>query len=180
MATTIKETEAVPSAYPDLPDGLSNAALFVNSFAIWQRIESYCRVRWTARTVTWVVEGQGDWQPPLSPATVSIVEVWDADDGWVATSPGASPLGGYCFDGCGPYQVTAEVGGGDVPAAVSEAYRRLAEYLADEPDRAGVSSYSVNMGGAIEESYQRSPTWSARALELSGAADLLRPYKRRA
>ncbi len=72
------------------------------------------------------------------------------------------------------------MGGGEVPAAVSEAFRRLAEYLADATDRAGVSSYSVNMGGAIEESYQRNPAWVARAMELSGAADLLRPYKRRA
>ncbi len=72
------------------------------------------------------------------------------------------------------------MGGGDVPAAVKEAYRRLAEYLADEPDRSGVSSYSANLGGAIEESYQRNSAWVARAMDLSGAADLLRPYKRRA
>lgn len=81
---------------------------------------------------------------------------------------------------CGPYRFTATVGGGDVPAAVSEAFRRLAEYLADDPERSGASSYSVNMGGAIEESFNRNPAWIARALDLSGAADLLRPYKRRA
>ena len=64
------------------------------------------------------------------------------------------------------------------PAAVSEAFRRLAEYMADDTDRAGVSSYSVNMGGAIQESYQRSAAHAARALQNSGAADLLRPYRR--
>ena len=95
-------------------------------------------------------------------------------------TPAASPWGGYDLPGDGPYRITADVGGGDVPAAVSEAFRRLAEYLTDATDRAGVSSYSVNMGGAIEESYQRNPAWVARAMELSGAADLLRPYKRRA
>lgn len=44
------------------------------------------------------------------------------------------------------------MGGGEVPAGVSEAFRRLAEYLADVPDRAGVSSYVVGMEGAITES----------------------------
>lgn len=57
-------------------------------------------------------------------------------------------------------------------------YRQLAEYLADEHDRAGVSEYSVNMGGAISEACKRNPAWLARALDLSGAADLLRPYRR--
>jgi len=77
------------------------------------------------------------------------------------------------------FRVTATVGSDDEPPeAVLEAFRRLAEYLADEPDRSAASSYSVNMGGAIEESYNRNPAWVARALELSGAADLLRPYRR--
>jgi hypothetical protein len=50
--------------------------------------------------------------------------------------------------------------------------------MADASDRAGVSSYTVGMGGAVEESYQRNPAWMARAIQNSGAGDLLRPYRR--
>ncbi len=179
MAVTLKEIEATPAAYPASPAGLSTAAAALDAAALWQRIEMYTACRYTARDVVWIVQEEGDWLPPLSPFTVSGVEIWE-NGGWSATTPPASPYGGYVLPGEGPYRFTASVGSGDVPAAVSEAFRRLAEYLADDSDRAGVSSYSVNMGGAIEESYQRNPAWVARAMDLSGAADLLRPYKRRA
>jgi hypothetical protein len=179
MAMTLKEVEAIPARWPSLPLRLSSAALTLNQAAVWQRIEAYCRTRWTVREVVWTVEGAGAWEAPLTPATPNLVEVWDSG-AWVECTPAASPWGGYDLPGDGPYRITADVGGGDVPAAVSEAFRRLAEYLTDATDRAGVSSYSVKMGGAIEESYQRNPAWVARAMELSGAADLLRPYKRRA
>ena len=179
MAVTLKEVEAIPASYPDAPSGLSVAASALDADAIWQRLEAYCRFRWTTREIVWTVEGEGAWEAPLSPATLNTVEVWE-NGGWVECTPEASPWGGYDLPGDGPYRITANVGGGDVPAAVSEAFRRLAEYLSDESDRAGASSYSVNMGGAIQESYDRNPAWMGRAMELSGAADLLRPYKRRA
>ena len=175
----MKEVEAIPASYPAAPADLSTAAAALDADALWQRLEAYCRVRWTDRQVIWTVEGEGAWEAPLQPSTLNTVEVWESG-AWVECTPAASPWGGYDLPGDGPYRITADVGGGDVPAAVSEAFRRLAEYLADEPDRSGVSSYSVNMGGAIEESYQRNSAWVARAMELSGAADLLRPYKRRA
>jgi hypothetical protein len=179
MAVTLKEIEAIPASYPAAPADLSTAAAALDTDALWQRIEAYCRSRWTAREVIWTVEGEGAWNAPLQPSTLNTVEVWE-NGAWVECTPAASPWGGYDLPDGGPYRITADVGGGDVPAAVSEAFRRLAAYLADEPDRAGVSSYTTGMGGAIEESYQRNPAWVARAMELSGAADLLRPYKRRA
>lgn len=179
MAATLKEVEAIPASYPAAPAGLSPAAAALNADALWQRLEAYCRVRWTARQVVWTVEGEGAWEAPLQPSTLNTVEVWESG-AWVECTPAASPWGGYELPGDGPYRITADVGGGDVPAAVSEAFRRLAEYLADDPDRSGVSSFSVSLGGSIEESYQRNPAWVARGLDLSGAADLLRPYKRRA
>ncbi len=178
MAVTLKEVEAIPASYPAPVEGLSQAAAALDAAAIWQRLEAYCRVRWSVREVVWTVEGEGPWEAPLSPSTVQAIEGWERG-GWTECTPAASPWGGYDLPGDGPYRITAEVGGDDMPPAVAEAYRRLAEYLADVPDRAGVSSYSVNMGGAIEESYQRNPAWMARAMEYSGAADLLRPYKRR-
>ncbi|PTQ72736.1 hypothetical protein [Celeribacter persicus] len=179
MAVTLKEVEEIPASYPDAPANLSAAAAALDTDAIWQRIEAYCSRRWTTREVVWIVEDNGDWCPPLSPLTITSEEVWNGEGWETATDLYASPYGGYRLTTEGPHRFTGTAGGVDVPAAVSEAFRRLAEYLADEPDRAGVSSYSVNMGGAIEESYQRNPAWVARAMELSGAADLLRPWKRR-
>jgi len=179
MAVTLKEIEEIPASYPVVTTNLSTAALMLDQPALWQRIEAYCRTRWTPRQVVWTVEGKGAWEAPLTPATLNTVEVWDKG-AWAVCIPAASPLGEVELPGDGPYRITADVGGGNAPAAVFEAFRRLAEYLTDDTDRAGVSSYSVNMGGAIEESYQRNPAWVARAMELSGAADLLRPYKRRA
>ena len=64
------------------------------------------------------------------------------------------------------------------PAEVNEAFRRLAEYWAETEERPGVSSYSVNIGGAISEQYERAPAWLARAMSNSGAGDLLLKYRR--
>jgi hypothetical protein len=174
MAVTIKQTEAIPASYP-IVSGLSTEAQALDASALWQRIEAFTAWRWTAREVVWVIEGPGEWVPPLAPPTVSEIEVWD--DAWTTTTAGASPLGGYVFDGDGPYRVTATVGGGDVPAGVSEAFRRLAEYLAASVAPAGATSYSLNLG-QISESIEISASHTAKALHNSGAADLLRPYRR--
>ncbi|WP_319826068.1 hypothetical protein [Thalassovita sp.] len=186
MAVTWTEAEALPASYPAV-SGLSAAAAALNEDALWQRIESYCRVRWTPREVVWTIEGDGDWNVPLWPATLNTVEVWE-NFAWVECSPypSPSPWGGYEFLGEGPYRVTADVGGGDVPAAVTEAFRRLAEYSADLGENSMMSghpahkSHAVQLGESVQESFARDSTWAARALQLSGAADLLRPYRRRA
>jgi hypothetical protein len=178
MTDLRKETEAAPASYPSAPAGLSTAAAALDPDAIWQRIEAYCSFRWTARQVVWIVEGSGDWCPPLAPLVIDAEEVWNGEAWEDATTVYASPYGGYRFITEGPYRITGTVGGGEVPAAVNEAFRRLAEYMADTDDRAGVSSYSVNMGGAIQESYSRNAGHMAKALQNSGAADLLRPYRR--
>jgi hypothetical protein len=176
MATTIKAVEAIPDTYPDAPDGLSTAAAALAPALIWQRIESYIAWRWTSRTVTWIADGPGEWTPPLTPATVSTVEIWAGTD-WADVTPDASPLGGYWLPGCGPYRFTGTVGSGDVPAAVSEAYRRLAEYFAAKAGRQGATSESV-AAGSINLSVRRSASWMAEAIQNSGAGDLLRPYRR--
>lgn len=175
-ADTISELEAIPASYPPRPSGLSDAADALDPNTIWQRIEAYTAHRYTERAVTWVVEGKGHWGFPLSPATLTGAEKWTGE-AWEAVTLSEGPYG-YCLDDEGPYRIEADVGSGPVPVAVQEAYRRLAEYLADETDRAGVSDYMVNMGGAIQESYKRNPAWIARAMQYSGAADLLRPYRR--
>ena len=182
MAVTLKQVEAVPATYPAVT-GLSVAAAAIAPAMIWQRIESYIAYRWTARAVVWTVEGPGEWVPTLTPATITTVEVWESP-AWVLAFPVASPLGGYDLASEGPYRVTGTVGAGTAPAGVLEAFRRLAEYSVEVTKDGMVSghpshtSHSTDIGDAIKESYTRSANWTARAMQLSGAADLLRAYRR--
>ena len=141
-------------------------------------VESYTAHRFTEREVIWTVTGPGCFEPDLTPATITASEIWDGV-AWQSVTLDASFLGGVVLGCGGPYRVTADVGGGDVPAAVIEAYRRLAEYLAaDRGGVSGASSYSVNIGGDLSERFRRNPSHVAKALQNSGAADLLRNYRR--
>lgn len=178
MTTTLRQSEAVPASYPDAPDGLSTAAAALNADFIWHRIESYIAYRWTEREVVWTAEGIGWWTPSLSPASITTVEIW-RNDAWETVTLSPAPLGGYCLPGCGPYRFTATVGDPDidVPAAVLEAFRRLAEYMATKAETPGASSEAVTIG-EISTNIRRSASWMASALQNSGAADLLRPYRR--
>lgn len=175
MADTLRQTEAIPTAYPDAPT-LSTAATALDADMIWQRIESYIAHRWTSRAVEWVVEGPGDWHPPLTPATITTVEIWQAD-AWETVTLSPSPVGGYVLPGCGPYKFAGTVGSGDVPAAVTEAFRRLAEYMAGKAGKPGARQESIG-AGSISLSHTRSPAWMAEAIKNSGAGDLLRNYRR--
>lgn len=183
MAATLKQVEDAPSVWPAAPAGLSAKAAALDPVPIWRRLESFCAWRWGVRAVTWTVEGPGLWTPPLAPAQLSNPEVWSVDR-WVTSYQPPSPLGGYELASEGPYRITATVGAATVPADVQEAFRRLAEYVADADapsmvnGRAGASSSSYEIGSGLKVSFDRSPAWLAKALHNSGAADLLRPYRR--
>jgi hypothetical protein len=155
MAVTIRQRESIPATYPDAPAGLSAAATALSRDVIWRRIESYIAWRWTARDVTWLVQGPGEWVAPLTPATISTVEVWGRANVWEVTTLDASPPGGYFLRATGPYRFTASVGGGVVPASVNQAF-----------------------AGSITLSHSRDESWMANALVDSGAADLLRPFRK--
>jgi len=173
----LKRDEAIPVSYPPVPSGLSAAAAALDPAMIWSRIEAYIAYRWTARAVIWTIEGPGEWTPDLTPVTVSATEIWQADT-WTAETLTAGPLGGFVLDGEGPYRITASAGSGTVPAEVNEAFRRLAEYMADDAETpAGASAYTVNLG-PIDLATTRNPAWLARAMINSGAGDLLRRYRR--
>lgn len=184
MATTIKQTESAPASYPafpDSPDILSTAAAALDPAMVWQRIESYIAYRWTARNVVWIVDGCGEWHPPLAPATVATVEVWSRGASeWETADLDASPLGGYYLQASGPYRFTGTVGGGSpapsVPEGVTEAYRRLIEYMAANPGKPGATQERIN-AGSIDVRVDRSASWMASALQNSGAADLLRGFR---
>jgi len=183
MATTIQQIESAPGAYPALPYSDPDtipADITAIGDTVWQRIEAYTAYRYTARNVAWVVEGPGEWHPPLAPATISTVEIWShrAAD-WETATLDASPLGGYWLPCSGPYRFTASVGSGTVPASINEAFRRLTDYLLADPGTAGATfDYRSLAGGALMERIERDAAWMARALQNSGAADLLRPYRK--
>jgi hypothetical protein len=182
MAVTIKQSESTPEHYPDLgsPSPLSAASAAINLDSVWQRIESHVAHRWTARDVTWIVDGPGEWHPPLAPATVATVETWSRAGEWEIAALEPSPLGGYWLPASGPYRFTATVGGGspapELPAVVLEAFRRLAEYFATKPGKPGATSERIG-AGSINIRHSRSASWMAEAMQNSGAADLLRGYR---
>lgn len=180
MAVTIKQTETTPEAYPDAPDGLSVEATAILD-AVWRRIEAYIAFRTTERDVSWIVEGCGEWVPPLTPATIATVEIWQAD-AWIAVTLRPSPLGGYVLPGEGPYRFTGTAGDddADVPADLAEACHRLVKYMAAKVDlkNAGARTVSEAVPDIATITVERSPAWMAQALINSGAADLLRNYRR--
>lgn len=177
MIDVIKQFEAVPVAYPLAQASLSTEAAALDADMIWQRIEAYTAHRFTEREVVWTLIGNGgdQFNPRLTPVVSREEHVW-RQDAWTSLMLLDGPLG-ICLPHDGTYRITAQVGAGPVPTAVSEAFRRLAEYLADDPGTAGASSTSVAIG-PIQEELERNPAWVAKAMQYSGAGDLLRPYRR--
>ena len=183
MIDLLQQQEALPGAYPDAPSGLTANAAALDESMIWQRIESYIAHRFTVREIIWTVSGfAGDeWQAPIGPIVWQDAERWDTGS-WVSVTMLPGPIG-LCLPSDGTFKITAQVGAGDVPAAVSEAFRRLAEYSAEigeynsRSGHAGSTSIDFDVG-ELKVSHERYASWAARALQLSGAADLLRPYRR--
>lgn len=176
MATTLKQVEGTPSAYPDAPSGLSTAAAALDADAIWQRIEAYIAHRYTSRSIQWIVTECGDWQPPLAPAVISTVERWNGDE-WETATAQPSPVGGYCLPG-GSWRFTGTVGGGTVPEIVDEAFRRLAEYMAASSRGSPGTTRERVTAGSVTVDKSRSASWAAASMANSGAGDLLRSFRR--
>lgn len=182
MAVTLKQIEGMPDSYPDLdsPSRQSDAAAALDPAVIWQRIESYVARRWTVRDVTWIVEGPGEWCPPLSPTTFTNIEVWSSDGEWEATMVDPAPTG-YWLPASGPYRFSGVVGDvspfDEAPPLVQEAYRRLAEYFVTHIETPDARSETTTIG-SLTVPQTRSSSWMAEALHNSGAADLLRSYRR--
>lgn len=182
MVALLKQTEAIPETYPDVNyyrhrmEGyftpLSEDAVLNNSL-IWQRIESYIAHRWTEREVVWIIDAYegDDWTPPLTPLGSYTAEKWELG-AWVSTALPNGPLG-FTMPSDGVFRITATIGGGDVPEAVKEAFRRLYEYSR------GVAEQWRN-DAAFRKSGENElvASWAGKALQLSGAADLLRPYRK--
>jgi hypothetical protein len=181
MAVIIQRIESAPEGdYPLPPVGTPASLTLGQKSSIWQRLENYTAYRFSERAVVWVVEGPGEFKPNLAPATISTVEVWSRGANvWETATLDASPLGGYFLNCTGPYKFTGTAGVDDtVPDdTVLEAYRRLANYFAANPGKAGARSESIT-AGSISTSHTRSESWMANAMANSGAGDLLRSYRR--
>ena len=172
----LREFEAIPEAYPTVTPSWTVEMVAddpnPNEAQIWQRIESYVSHRWTPREVVWTLFGNGgdEFTPRLTPMVSHVARFWG--DQWEGLTLDNGPLG-LILPFCGTYQITAQVGAGDVPAAVSEAFKRLHEYTR------GISDSFKNEAAMRTDSDTEMVTnWTGRALQLSGAADLLRPYRR--
>lgn len=168
--------EETPAAWPALPGGftLSPAAAALSPGLIWSRIEAYTAHRFSEREAVWICDGPGAFAPTLTPATVTTTEAWDSPS-WVPVELAPGPRG-LILPG-GTHRITATVGAGPVPEAVLEAFRRLAETFAADPDLPGVNRMSVS-AGSVDVMRSRDPAWLAKAMDYSGAGDLLRPYRR--
>ncbi len=171
MIETLAQIETLPGAYPAI-DGLDSETLAM----VWQRIEHYTAYRFSARQVTWLVDSCGaEWTAPLRPVTSVTARRWTGD-GYQTVALATAP-GGWKVP-AGRYEIELTVGAGPVPAAVAAAAKRLASYLAAETEGpAGARSYSANVG-QLSESWTIDAASQAKALQNSGAADLLRPYRR--
>jgi len=175
MIEILSEQEQEPSSYPGQPSDLSTEAAELDTETLWKRIESFIRYRWNERTVTWIVQGPGVFHPRLQPFTLDSSEVWQ-DGEWVETTLDPAPLG-FTLD-TATYRITGTVGTADsVPSDLEEAYRRLAEYLADGLYFGRVATSGNDDFGDASERFKRPEAWHGKALYLSGAADLLRRWR---
>lgn len=181
-APTIRQTETLPDKWPHVPGVPAMAGTLER--AVWQRIEGYVAHRFALRPVVWIAEGPGEWIPPLTPATVTTVEKWDCTtSAWLAATLSPSPSGGYLLQSYAQYRFTGTAGNADIyatsliPDGVQEAYRRLARYMMTDPGRPGASR-EVQSIDVLRREIERDPAHMAKALQNSGAADLLRSYRR--
>lgn len=109
----------------------------------------------------------------MSPFTASVTERWTGTS-WETAILRPSPLDGFDLDG-GIFRVAGTAGDtSDVPDDVQEAWRRLHSFIL------GGSSEHLDMAATFssEDGGERPRAYAAKAIPLSGAGDLLRPYRR--
>lgn len=184
MMVATQRIEDIPAEYPSPPSSLlSAAAALIDPAVIWSRIEQFIAYRYSKRAVHWYVENDtpctGWFVADLAPVTMTKAERWTGT-AWEEVTLTPGPFAGYIIEARGLYRFTGTAGDDDaaIPEPVWEAYRRLAEFVSeDDLVPAGAGRASVRTG-SVSLSVSRDPAWKAKALHLSGAADLLRPWRR--
>lgn len=148
--------------------------------SVWRRIEQYIRWRWQSRPVQWTVHGTGLFVPALRPLEVVTVQRWSTLEGgeWRHVTPCCAPFG-VELPGSGFFRV-AGIAGDDTPTPddVLEAYERLRDYIAGIKDEGHVGATTISDGvPGVSQTVRRPAAAMARALEYSGAADILKAYR---
>ena len=174
-AITLEIEESAPAEYPEIP----NLPAEIAAATVWSRLESWIGWRWGSRAVVFIVEGPGSWLPPLKPFTATTIEAWQGEQ-WVEVEGQAAALG-YTLVSEGPFRITGDCGAEeDPPAIVLEAAYRLGQYLVTTSSRKFENVVIAKEASEEIDSFEYgSPNVAARALQYSGAADLLRPYRRK-
>ena len=152
--------------------------------SLWRRIEQYVNWRWGERSVEWVIKGEGLFVPHLKPVTITTVERFSKNGtpilppgSWVEYTPRRSPFGVELPDGY--YRIQGTAGLNEVPPAdVLEAYTRLRDYLEaiKEESHIGATTVTDSVPG-VSLMVRRPIQAMSRALEYSGAADILKAYR---
>lgn len=175
MATTLEIIESAPATFPPIP----NLAIGIDPGTVWARLDAWNAWRWGERNCSFVVEGPGDWRAPLLPFSTLTIEVW-FDGAFVSAVLPPSPLGGYCLESVGPYRFAGLLGDtADPPEAVFEAARRLGQFLVTVAARNFDNAILTKESSEEVDSFEYgSPNVAARAMQYSGAGDLLRRYRR--
>ncbi|MEM0990816.1 MAG: hypothetical protein AAGK00_18255 [Pseudomonadota bacterium] len=176
-ATTLNEAEEAPASYPNVTHWIGDFRVAlpgdptVSQVVTWQRIEAWIATRWTARSVVYIAEGSGEWLPRLSPFTTTTVQLW-RNSSWATVTLDPTPLGGLQLPTGDTYRITG-IAGDDSPhpEAVLEAWRRLHEFQ----HAAAFSKWNETAFVGGDEGITRA--WAAKEMHLSGAADLLRPWR---
>lgn len=189
MAELRQVKELTPPSYPDTPTGLSEKAAALDTKIVWDRIDAYINWRFAERSVTFIFDALAgdDVELTLQPLISQSAEFWSsAFSDFTPVTLLNGPYG-LCFPESGTYRISAQIGAGPTPSLIEEAFRRLAEYMAaiDSENkggwfnaRPGETQYDATVSDGVQRSGSRNAAWAAKAMVNSGAADLLRPYRK--
>lgn len=173
-AAVLAVVEGVPAVYTD-PGQDTDPAILATA---WQRVEAWIGHRWGERSIAIVAEGPGLFESPVQPFVLGGAEEW-VDDAWSDTSLTAAPLGYQLPPGT--FRLSGTAGTTDAPpAAVLAAVGRLAAYLAwsEKHVADGAPMETSTRLDVLTVDKKFGANDAGKSLIRSGAADLLRPYRR--
>ncbi len=172
MIDLLNFAESAPSAWPRI-EGIDDPEF---AATVWQRIEQYTNYRWPARRVEFALQGQGEFTPLVTPFKPESIKCWSAQK-WRVAQMLKTAWCGVCLPFDTQWRLEGIAGDDSVPPAeVLEAARRLSDYFCQiQNDGRTMSATSLSGDDA---SVDLGAAWAAKAVQRSGAGDLLRRYRR--
>jgi len=178
--------EEIPDSYPEVPLTALAAPDFGPPAAwVWARIEAYCSWRWTPRVARLEVYNHSGWiRMPVRPFRVTKLEICNSSGQfweWTELDISCAPQRGWNIYAPGLNTCIRGIAGENNPApgAVIHAAVRLHTYLAHQPESFPLWATSKSHAqGDSNDGFQRPANYIAKAMQHSGAADLLRTYRR--